>query len=82
MERFFLDLGYAIQYKTKMEGAEDMTQQHILLIEDEVNIAKFVELELKHENFQVTVSHDGREGADLALNHAYDFMLIDVCYQI
>lgn len=61
-----------------MEGAEDMTQQHILLIEDEVNIAKFVELELKHENFQVTVSHDGREGADLALNHAYDFMLIDV----
>ena len=61
-----------------MEGAEDMTQQHILLIEDEVNIAKFVELELKHENFQVTISHDGREGADLALNHAYDFMLIDV----
>lgn len=52
--------------------------QHILLIEDEVNIAKFVELELKHENFQVTVSHDGREGADLALNHAYDLMLIDV----
>ena len=61
-----------------MEGAEDMTQKHILLIEDEVNIAKFVELELKHENFQVTVSHDGREGADLALNHAFDFMLIDV----
>ena len=30
--------------------------RHILLIEDEVNIAKFVELELKHENFQVTIS--------------------------
>ncbi|MCK1998819.1 response regulator transcription factor [Psychrobacillus psychrodurans] len=52
--------------------------QHILLIEDEVNIAKFVELELKHENFLVTVSNDGREGADLALNHDYDLMLIDV----
>jgi len=55
-----------------------MKQQHILLIEDEVNIAKFVELELKHENFQVTISNDGREGADLALNHSYDLMLIDV----
>jgi two-component system, OmpR family, response regulator ArlR len=52
--------------------------QHILLIEDEVNIAKFVELELKHENFLVTVSNDGREGADLALNHDYNLMLIDV----
>lgn len=55
-----------------------MTQPHILLIEDEVNIAKFMELELMHENFTVTVSHDGREGADLALNHDYDLMLIDV----
>ncbi|SEM02757.1 two-component system, OmpR family, response regulator ArlR [Paenisporosarcina quisquiliarum] len=52
--------------------------QHILLIEDEINIAKFVELELTHENFLVTVSYDGREGADLALNHNYDLMLIDV----
>ena len=52
--------------------------QHILIIEDEVNIAKFVELELKHENFQVTVTHDGREGAELALNHSFDLMLIDV----
>lgn len=52
--------------------------RHILLIEDEVNIAKFVELELKHENFLVTVSHDGREGAELALTNSYDLLLIDV----
>ncbi|WP_144509722.1 response regulator transcription factor [Bacillus sp. FJAT-22090] len=52
--------------------------RHILLIEDEINIAKFVELELKHENFLVTVSHDGREGAELALTNSYDLMLIDV----
>ncbi len=53
-------------------------KRHILLIEDEINIAKFVELELKHENFIVTVSHDGREGATLALENDYDLMLIDV----
>lgn len=52
--------------------------RHILLIEDEVNIAKFVELELKHENFQVTVSHNGREGVELALTNTYDLLLVDV----
>jgi len=55
-----------------------MLMRHILLIEDEINIAKFVELELKHENFLVTVSHDGRKGAELALSNEYDLMLIDV----
>lgn len=55
-----------------------MVKRHILLIEDEINIAKFVELELKHENFVVTVSHDGREGAELALENDYDLLLIDV----
>lgn len=52
--------------------------RHILLIEDEVNIANFVELELKHENFQVTIAHDGRVGADLALENNYDLLLVDV----
>lgn len=53
-------------------------RHHILLIEDEVNIAKFVELELKHENFGVTVSYDGREGYELALKNTYDLLLVDV----
>ncbi|MFF2752865.1 response regulator transcription factor [Psychrobacillus sp. NPDC058041] len=53
-------------------------KRHILLIEDEVNIAKFVELELKHENFEVTVSHDGREGMDHALINNYDLLLVDL----
>ena len=50
----------------------------ILLIEDEVNIAKFVELELKHEGFDVRLSHDGREGLDLALSGGFDLLLVDV----
>ncbi|MEI4768223.1 response regulator transcription factor [Psychrobacillus sp. FJAT-51614] len=51
---------------------------HLLLIEDEVNIAKFVELELKHEGFQVTVCHDGREGMELAISNQYDLLLVDL----
>lgn len=53
-------------------------KRHILLIEDEVNIARFVELELKHENFEVTVCNDGRVGYELAIDNIYDLLLIDV----
>ncbi len=34
----------------------------ILIIEDEKNIARFIELELRHEQFEVAVAYDGREG--------------------
>ena len=51
---------------------------HLLIIEDEVNIAKFVELELKHEGFKVTVCHDGREGMELAISNQYDLLLVDL----
>lgn len=51
---------------------------HLLIIEDEVNIAKFVELELKHEGFKVTVCHDGREGMELAISNEYDLLLVDL----
>ena len=32
----------------------------ILIIEDEKNLARFVELELKHEGYEVEVHHNGR----------------------
>lgn len=50
----------------------------ILLVEDEKNIARFIELELKYEQFEVTVVHDGREGLDLALQTPYSCVLLDV----
>lgn len=56
----------------------DEMQGNILLVEDEKSIARFIELELKHENFAVTVCHDGREGYEAAQNNAYDIILLDV----
>lgn len=50
----------------------------ILLVEDEKNIARFIELELKHEQFEVEVVHDGREGLELALQGSYACVLLDV----
>ncbi len=53
-------------------------EQKILIIEDEKNIARFIELELSHEQFEVTIAYDGREGLDLALNQTYSCVLLDV----
>ncbi|WP_431030198.1 response regulator transcription factor [Lysinibacillus sp. LZ02] len=50
----------------------------ILIVEDEKSIARFLELELQHEQFEVTVCHDGRNGLETALNGKYDCILLDV----
>lgn len=42
------------------------------------NLARFVELELKHENYNVTIAHDGREGLELALEGEWDAILLDL----
>lgn len=52
--------------------------KRILLVEDEKNIARFIELELKYEQFDVTVIHDGREGLNHALENNFDCILLDV----
>ncbi|APC40503.1 response regulator transcription factor [Clostridium estertheticum] len=55
-----------------------MNEQKILIIEDEVKIARFLELELKYEGYIVSQSHDGREGLDKAMNEAFDLILLDI----
>ena len=50
----------------------------ILLVEDEPNIARFVELELGHEGYDVVKSADGREGLQLAEQGQFDLMLLDI----
>lgn len=52
--------------------------RNILVIEDEVNFARFIELELQYESYAVTVAHDGRTGLELALEHEWDVILLDV----
>ena len=50
----------------------------ILIVEDEEKIARFVTLELEHEGYQVEHAADGRTAVDLALEHDYDLILLDV----
>lgn len=50
----------------------------ILVVEDEEKIARFIELELDHEGYEVDKTADGREGLMMAENGGYDLMLLDI----
>ena len=52
--------------------------ERILIVEDEEAIARFVELELRHEGYDVGKAADGRTGLDMALSGAYDLVLLDI----
>ena len=50
----------------------------ILVVEDEQKIARFVELELTHEGYEVDKVADGRSAVEQALTGNYDLILLDV----
>jgi DNA-binding response OmpR family regulator len=54
-----------------------MTAQHILLVEDEIKLARFIELELESEGYRVSVSHDGMSGLSLARESEPDLAILD-----
>ncbi|MEJ6400518.1 response regulator transcription factor [Nicoliella lavandulae] len=51
---------------------------NVLIVEDEKSLARFVELELKHEGYDVTVATNGRDGLDEAINDDFDVILLDL----
>ena len=50
----------------------------ILIVEDEKKIARFLELELKHEGYDVLTAFDGRTGLDTALEKDPDLLILDL----
>ena len=50
----------------------------ILIIEDEENLAKFVEMELKHEGYETDAELDVSAGLQAALNQDFDLILLDL----
>lgn len=52
--------------------------ERILIVEDEAKLARFVELELTHEGYQVDKSLDGRDGLEKLESGAYDLALLDI----
>ncbi|MGL5686171.1 MAG: response regulator transcription factor [Vagococcus fluvialis] len=50
----------------------------MLIVEDEKNLARFVELELKHEGYETEVHYNGRTGLEAALSGDWDAILLDL----
>ena len=50
----------------------------ILMIEDEVKIARFVTLELEHEGYEVQCAHDGRTGLQMCETWQPDLLILDL----
>ena len=50
----------------------------ILIVEDELKVAAFLEKGFKAEAFSVDVAHDGPHGRDLAMANTYDAIILDV----
>jgi DNA-binding response OmpR family regulator len=49
----------------------------ILLVEDEVKLARFVELELRSEGYEISVAHDGMTGLAMARESPPDLAILD-----
>lgn len=50
----------------------------ILVIEDELKVARFIERGLREEQFLVEVAHDGEDGLHRALTGGFDLIVLDV----
>ena len=50
----------------------------ILIVEDDNKIARFVELELRHEGYETETATDGRTGLTKALEVGVDLVLLDI----
>lgn len=52
--------------------------KRILIVEDEDRIARFLELELVHEGYEVVKKYDGRSGLEAALSGGFSLMILDI----
>lgn len=55
-----------------------MSNIRILIVEDEENLARFMELELLHEGYVVEKAGDGRKALEMALSTDFDLILLDI----
>ena len=55
-----------------------LDRKNILIIEDEKNIARFLELELTHEGYEVSIAYDGRQGLQMATDEDFDLIILDI----
>ncbi len=55
-----------------------MPGEKILIVDDDRNSVRFLELELRHEGYRVEKEYDGEAGLSRALKEQFDLILLDV----
>ncbi|ACO85312.1 response regulator transcription factor [Clostridium botulinum] len=50
----------------------------ILIVEDEEKLSRFIELELKHEGYEIVKANNGRTGLEIAEKGEADLVLLDI----
>lgn len=53
-------------------------KHHILVIEDDVDIAELVAMHLRDEGHEVTLCHNGKEGLEKAATENYQLLILDL----
>jgi diguanylate cyclase (GGDEF)-like protein len=59
-------------------GSQPPPRQRILVVDDDVDIARFVEMNLRMEGFDVVVAHDGIAALEEVAEQRPDLVLLDV----
>jgi DNA-binding response OmpR family regulator len=67
-----------LNYTYKKTGGMLNMSEKILIVEDEAKLARFVELELKHEGYEVIIANDGRTGLEKFETEKPDVVLLDL----
>ena len=52
--------------------------EKILIVEDDIGISSFVNLELQHEGYETEIANDGRTALEIFSQHSYDLILLDI----
>lgn len=55
-----------------------MDKKNILIVEDEQKIARFLELELKYEGYEVDIANNGRDGLEKGKAEGVDLIILDL----
>lgn len=57
---------------------EEISEQKILVVDDEQSITDFVSFNLSKEGYKVDVAHEGNEAVEMAAQADYDLIILDV----
>lgn len=55
-----------------------MKKFEILIVEDEKQMAMFIEMELKHEGYEVDIAYDGLTAIKKVKKHNFDIIILDI----